>query len=144
MKPYEAKIRVVIITDAQALNESASNALLKILEEPPERTILVLIATRKSGLLPTIVSRCQQVEFNPISKKNLARLLREEHELADEESGIIAAMANGSYSRAQAMVRDNWLKRRKWLLSEIEALSPQKLGRLFALAEKLSGERQFI
>ena len=144
MKPYEAKIRVVIITDAQALNESASNALLKILEEPPERTILVLIATRKSGLLPTIVSRCQQVEFNPISKKNLARLLKEEHELADEESGIIAAMANGSYSRAQAMVRDNWLKRRKWLLAEIEALSPQKLGRLFALAEKLSGERQFI
>jgi DNA polymerase-3 subunit delta' len=144
MKPYEAKIRVAIIADAQALNEAASNALLKILEEPPERTILVLIATRKSGLLPTIVSRCQQVAFNPISKKNIARLLKEEHKVADEAAGIIAAMANGSYSRAQAMASSNWLRRRKWLLDEIDALSLQKMGRLFALAEKLSGERQAL
>ena len=144
MKPYEAKIRVAIITDAEALNEAAGNALLKILEEPPERTILVLIAIRKSGLLPTIVSRCQQIGFNPISKKKIAHLLSEEHGLADEAAGIIAAMANGSYSRAQAMVRSNWLRRRKWLLDEIEALSLQKMGRLFALAERLSGERQAI
>lgn len=144
MKPYEAKMRVVIIADAQALNEAASNALLKILEEPPQRTLLVLIATSKSGLLPTIVSRCRQVGFNPISKKNIARQLREEHELADEAAGIIAAMAAGSYSRAQAMARGNWLRKRKWLLEEIEALSLLKVGRLFALAEKLSGERQAL
>lgn len=144
MKPYEAKIRMAIITDAQALNEAASNALLKVLEEPPERTILVLITTRKSGLLPTIVSRCQQIEFNPISKENIAHLLREEYELAEEAAGILAAMANGSYSRAQAMARSNWLRWRKWLLEEIEALSLQKMNRLFALAEKLSGERQVV
>jgi len=142
MKPYEARMRMVIIAEAQALNEAASNALLKVLEEPPERTMLVLIATNKSGLLPTIVSRCQQVAFNPISKKNIAHLLREEHKLAEDAAGIIAALANGSYSRAQAMVRSNWLRRRKWLLDEIEALSLQKMGRLFALAEKLSGEKQ--
>ncbi len=144
MKPYEAKIRMAIVTDAEALNEAASNALLKILEEPPEHTILVLIATRKTGLLPTIVSRCQQVGFNPISKKNIAHLLRQEHELTDGAAEIIAAMARGSYSRAQAMVRSNWLGRRKWLLDEIEALSLQKMGRLFALAEKLSGDRQNV
>jgi DNA polymerase-3 subunit delta' len=144
MKPYEAKIRMAIITDAQALNEAASNALLKVLEEPPERTILVLIATRKSGLLSTILSRCQQIGFNPISKENIAHLLREEYELAEESAGILAAMANGSYSRAQAMVRGNWLRRRKWLLDEIEALSLQKMDRLFALAEKLSAERQVV
>ena len=144
MKPYEAKIRLAIITDAQTLNEAASNALLKVLEEPPERTILVLIATRKSGLLPTIVSRCQQIGFNPISKENIAHLLGEEYELAEETAGILAAMANGSYSRAQAMVRSNWLSRRKWLLDEIEALSLQKMDRLLALAEKLSTERQVV
>jgi DNA polymerase III subunit delta' len=144
MKPYEAKIRMAIITEAQALNEAASNALLKILEEPPERTMLVLIATNKSGLLPTIVSRCQQVAFNPISKKNIAHWLKEEHKLADETAGIIAAMANGSYSRAQTMVCSNWLRRREWLLEEIEALSMQKMDHLFALAEKISGERQAL
>jgi DNA polymerase-3 subunit delta' len=144
MKPYEAKMRVVIVNDAEALNAAASNALLKILEEPPQWTILVLIATRKSGLLPTIVSRCQEVAFNPVSKKNIVHLLRQEHGLTDEAAAIIAAMANGSYFRAQSMARSNWLRRRKWLLDEIEALSLQNAGRLLALAEKLSRERQAI
>jgi len=144
MKPYEAKTRMAIITNAQALNEAASNALLKILEEPPEQTILVLIASGKSGLLPTIVSRCQQVGFNPISKESIAHLLKAEYELSNEAAEILAAMANGSYSRAQAMVRNNWLRRRKWLLDEIEVLSLQKIARLFALAEKISGERQTV
>ena len=144
MKPYEARTRVVVISDAQELNAAASNALLKILEEPPDRTMLVLIATHRSALLPTIVSRCQHVGFNPISKKNMAVLLSEKHGLAPEAAEIIAAMANGSFSRAQAMVRHNWLKRRKWLLDEINTLSLQKMGRLFALAEKLSGEKEAL
>jgi DNA polymerase-3 subunit delta' len=144
MRPYEAKIRVVVISDAQALNAAASNALLKILEEPPDRTMLVLIATQKSALLPTIVSRCQHVGFNPISEKNMAVLLREKHELTPQAAGILAAMANGSFSRAQTMVRNNWLKRRKWLIDEMNTLSLQKMGRLFALAARLSGEREAL
>jgi DNA polymerase-3 subunit delta' len=144
MKPYEAKIRVVVISDAQALNAAASNALLKILEEPPDRTMLVLIATQRSALLPTIVSRCQHIGFNPIPKKNMAVLLSEEHGIASEAAKIISAMANGSVSRAQAMVRHNWLKRREWLLGEINVLSLQKMSRLFALAEKLSREKEML
>ncbi len=142
MKPYEARIRVVVISDAQAMNAAASNALLKILEEPPDRTVLVLIATQKSDLLPTIVSRCQHIGFSPITNKNLAALLSDAHGIAPETAESIAAMANGSFSRAQAMVRQNWLERREWLLDEINALSLQKMSRLFALAQKLSGEKE--
>jgi DNA polymerase-3 subunit delta' len=142
MRPYEAKTRVVVITAAEAMNAAASNALLKLLEEPPSRTMLVLIATQKSALLPTIVSRCQCVGFNPISRENMAVMLSEKHDLAPQAAGILAAMANGSYSRAQAMVRSNWLKRRKWLLDEINTLSVKKMARLLALAEKLSGKRE--
>jgi DNA polymerase-3 subunit delta' len=142
MRPYEAKTRVVVITAAQALNAAASNALLKILEEPPNRTMLVLIATQKSALLPTIVSRCQCIRFNPISRENMAVLLREKHELTPQAAGILAAMANGSYSRAQTMVRSNWLNRRKWLIDEIHGLTVNKIGGLLALAEKISAERE--
>lgn len=142
MRPYEAKTRVVVIAAAQALNAAASNALLKILEEPPSRTMLILIATQKSDLLPTIVSRCQCIGFNPISQKNLAVLLREKYELAPQAAAILAAMANGSYSRAQTMVRSNWLKRRNWLIDEMNTLSVKKMGGLLALAEKLSAERE--
>jgi DNA polymerase-3 subunit delta' len=144
MKPYESSTRVTIISDAQAMNASASNALLKILEEPPRQTMLVLIATQKSDLLPTIVSRCQHVGFSPISKNNMADLLKERHGLEPEAAGILAAMANGSLSRAQTMVKDNWLRRRKWLLGEIDTLTLRPMGRLFALAEKLSRERQTL
>jgi DNA polymerase-3 subunit delta' len=144
MKPYEAKTRVVVISDAQTLNAAASNALLKILEEPPSRTLLVLIATGKSALLPTIASRCQHIGFNPIPREKMTYLLREKHGLAPETAGILAAMANGNLSRAQMMVRSNWLKRRKWLLDEMDTLSLQKMSRLLALAEALSGEREAL
>lgn len=142
MKPYEANIRVVVISNAQAMNAAASNALLKILEEPPDRTMLVLIATQRSDLLPTIVSRCQHIGFNPITKNNLAALLSEEHGFEPETAETIAAMANGSFSRAQALVRQDWLKRREWLLDEIEALSLQQMSRLLALARKWSAQRE--
>jgi DNA polymerase-3 subunit delta' len=104
--------------------------------------MLVLIATQKSALLPTIVSRCQCIRFNPISRENMAVLLREKHELTPQAAGILAAMANGSYSRAQTMVRSNWLNRRKWLIDEIHGLTVNKIGGLLALAEKISAERE--
>ena len=144
MKPYEATIRVVVISNAQAMNAAASNALLKILEEPPDRTMLVLIATQRSDLLPTIVSRCQHIGFNPITKNNLAALLSEKHGFKPETAETIAAMANGSFYRAQALVSQNWLNRREWLLDEIEALSLQQMSRLLALAQKLSAQKEIF
>ena len=74
----------------------------------------------------------------------MAVLLSEKYGIASEAAQIISAMANGSVSRAQLMVRHNWLNRRKWLLDEINALSLQKMSRLFALSEKLSGEKQLL
>ena len=64
-KPHEAKFRMVLIQGAESMNPEASNALLKILEEPPERTFFILTADRIDGLLPTILSRCRQVTFSP-------------------------------------------------------------------------------
>ena len=75
MKPYEARYRVVIISDAHALNPEAGNSLLKVLEEPPDRTILVLTAYHLHDLLPTIASRCQHIRFNPISHDVLTDVL---------------------------------------------------------------------
>ena len=72
VKPYEALQRVVIIDQAQAMNPQAGNALLKLLEEPPAKTLLILIAVNTYSLLPTIVSRCQQVGFKPIPDQVLA------------------------------------------------------------------------
>jgi DNA polymerase-3 subunit delta' len=144
MKPYEAKTRVVIISAAHCMNAAASNALLKILEEPPDRSMLVLITNHKSDLLPTIASRCQPVQFNRISDKHIASWVKKEHDLNSQTAEIIAAMANGSLSNAQMMIDENWLLGRKWLIAEMQRLSLQPMARIFALAEKLAREKESL
>jgi DNA polymerase-3 subunit delta' len=142
MKPYEASVRVVIISNAQTMNPAAGNALLKMLEEPPVRTVLILVASNPSDLLPTIVSRCQQIRFYPISRENLVSELAREHGVNSKDAQIIATMAGGSISRAVQMVQTNWLTRRNWLICELETLSTASVNRLLAFGDQLSKDRE--
>ena len=135
---------MVIISEAQCLNAAASNALLKILEEPPDGSILVLIANHKSDLLPTIASRCQRLQFNRIPQKQIASWIVKEHGLNLQAAEIIAAMANGSLGNARMMLDANWLQCRKWLIAEMQQLSLQPAARLLALAEKLAREKESL
>ena len=144
MKPYEAKRRVVIISDAQAMNPAAGNALLKMLEEPPVRTILILVATHTSDLLPTVVSRCQQLRFKPISSQYLESELVQKYGLDPKNAMIIATMAGGSLSRALRMHRTNWINRRNWLIQEMDALSAGSVNRLLAFGGQLSKNKDIL
>ena len=150
MKPYEAEMRVVIIINAQAMNPESGNALLKVLEEPPDRTVLILTAIQTSDLLSTIVSRCQHIRFDPISREKLEYLLVREQGLDPNDAGIISVLANGSYAGALSMIRTNWIKRRNWLINELESLivgdaSTQfPIARLLGFAEKLSKNKDTL
>ena len=153
MKPYEARLRVVIISDAQTMNPSAGNALLKVLEEPPAKTILILTATQSSDLLATIVSRCQHIRFNPISTDNIVKMLIDKEGVDVEEAVVVANIADGSLSRALSMVKSshktNWLDQRRWLINAIgldqpKSMSMQPIGLLLAYAEKLSKNKSTI
>jgi DNA polymerase-3 subunit delta' len=144
MKPYEAGMRVVLIFDAQAMNSAASNALLKVLEEPPTGTILILVANHTSDLLPTIVSRCRHIRFNPISKTKMESVLVRKHGLDPENAMIIATMADGSFSRALHMHRTNWINRRNWLISELDSLSSESISRLLAFGEQLAKNKDAL
>jgi len=64
LKPYSAPFKIALITEAEKLTIPAQNALLKILEEPPARTLIILLAPQKEALLPTIISRCQLIHLN--------------------------------------------------------------------------------
>jgi len=82
----EGAWRVVIIDSADALNNAAANAILKILEEPPPRTVLILIAHNVGRLLPTIRSRCRLVSFSPLSTEDFSQAIR--HVAAENTGGI--------------------------------------------------------
>ena len=68
--------KVLIVDQAQTLQAAAANALLKFIEEPPEKTVWILITSKRATMLPTILSRCQPVLFAPLAEKNVARLLQ--------------------------------------------------------------------
>jgi DNA polymerase-3 subunit delta' len=144
MRPYEASTRVVIIADAQAMNPAASNALLKVLEEPPVRTILILVALHTSDLLPTVVSRCQHIRFKPIACKNLESILVHDQKMDPANAMIIAAMAGGSISKALRMYRSDWINRRNWIVSELDSLSAGPTSRLLAFADQLAKNKADI
>ncbi|MEA3428920.1 MAG: DNA polymerase III subunit delta' C-terminal domain-containing protein, partial [Thermodesulfobacteriota bacterium] len=153
MKPYEARIRVVIISDAQAMNPSAGNALLKVLEEPPARTLLILTSIQSSDLLPTIVSRCQHIRFNPISCKSLKDILVDKDGLDYDDAKIIATLASGSLSKAFSMIetknRVSWINRRSWLINTLNfnmsgKMSTQPVVSLLAFAAELSKNKEIL
>lgn len=100
LTPHDGGYRVVIVDPADDLNVSAANALLKSLEEPPPRTVFILIAHSPGRLLPTIRSRCQIVRLQPLDAPDLAGLLREFGAAEAGSDEEIAARAQGSVRNA--------------------------------------------
>ncbi len=140
LKPYEAKVRLAIIEKAHTLNPEAGNTLLKILEEPPEKTIFILLAGQSSELLPTIVSRCRHIRFNPVSVQSIQNHLLRNFGIPAADAAVIAKMAGGSLSRAAAMTEKGWLSHRNWIIQTISGLDRQGLNYHLAFAEALVGD----
>ncbi len=121
-RPMEGGRRACIIEAADRMNEAASNALLKTLEEPPEETHLFLITFRPHQLLPTIQSRCQWVKFKPLAAEQVVQILQREQSLDAEKASFFASLAGGSAGKALALSdRVGFEERTKWLHSFKEA-----------------------
>jgi DNA polymerase-3 subunit delta' len=128
MKPFSARHRVVTIAEAQTMNPEAANALLKILEEPPRQTTLILTAPHRSELLPTIVSRCRQIAFEPLRPEELQILLADKLGTDKGQAQTIVAMAGGSYAKARKMADDTWQSQRRWILHAAGLDAPGELN----------------
>jgi DNA polymerase-3 subunit delta' len=139
--PLEGNQRIVIISDAQAMNLEASNAILKILEEPPRHTILILTASQTTDLLPTIVSRCQQIAFRPIPYEKVAGVLMDRRGLERETATTLAISTKGSLGKALSVNVDGWSVWRSRLLEQISALSMRSIQPVLAFADVLSGDK---
>lgn len=116
LKPFGAQYRVVIIGDAHSMNPESGNALLKILEEPPAGTILILTALQRTDLLPTIASRCRHIRFRPLCVDDLVTLLMRRQGMAADQARTLAEVADGSYTRALGLAESQWRETRDWLI----------------------------
>jgi DNA polymerase-3 subunit delta' len=99
LKPYEGGYKVMIIWMAEALNTPASNKLLKLIEEPPEKTLFILITENLDQILQTIKSRCQIVQFSKLTQEKIKNSLIQ-NRLNDKEATIIAHESDGNYNKA--------------------------------------------
>jgi DNA polymerase III subunit delta' len=142
MKPFSARHRVVIIAEAHCMNPEAANALLKMLEEPPARTMLILTALQKSDLLPTIVSRCRHIRFKPLSPRNLITLLKQAPDIDAGYAPTAAALAGGSLSRAMQLSLPEWQQRRNWVIraAGLDRPEPRTDASAVALALAFAGQ----
>jgi len=103
--------RVVIIDDADTMNRNAQNALLKILEEPPKNTVLILVTHRIGALIPTIRSRTRLLNIKNLEAETLQTLLSlKGQELAPHQLNIIGSMANGSFGKTLELIEDGGLE----------------------------------
>jgi DNA polymerase-3 subunit delta' len=122
-RPYEGRARVFLIEDADKLNEASANALLKVLEEPPHTSHIVLLTSRPAMLLPTIRSRCQMIRFSPVSPEEIETHLLANKIASAAEARIRARVARGSLGRAIDEEFDDYLSQRKAMLAVLQALA---------------------
>ncbi len=100
LKSYEADYKVMIIWMAEKMNAAAANKLLKLLEEPPPNTVFILISEEPGQILPTILSRTQQMRIPKIDQESMKKALSEIHGIKGEDSaGNIIRLADGNYLR---------------------------------------------
>jgi len=141
-RPFEGAARIFIIEDADYMNDSSSNALLKVLEEPPATTHLILTTTNPTALLPTIRSRCQVIGFAPIAADQIENFLIEEKKMAGTDAVLLARTSQGSLGRACAADVDDYRARRNAMLSVLKALTVTgNRVQLLRAAEELGAAR---
>jgi len=118
LKGFESSYKVLIVPQAQYLNDESSNALLKTLEEPSADTVIILIAPSLRDILPTIASRCQRVVFSSLDRESLMKLLQEKFGVAKQESSYLAAMSDGSLGRALRYFKGQLFARKNSFIKE--------------------------
>lgn len=141
LRPYEAPRKGCLIEAADRLHPAAANALLKTLEEPPGNSVLILLAASPAGVLPTIVSRCQQLRFSPLPQETVEQLVAMEG--ADSEAARVAAsLAEGSVSRALDILNGTAMEERARFLEAVCSFSGSDAGRLFAFSETFDKQKE--
>jgi len=110
VKPYISNWKVFILDDAHQLRAEGANALLKILEEPPEHTLFILIAYRPELLLPTIISRSQIISFSYLSYDEVWQIIKDK--VPEDKLEILVNLSQGSVGKALFWGEENnWTKR---------------------------------
>ncbi len=135
--------RIVIIDGADAMNRNSANALLKILEEPPERAILILTAARPSVLPATVLSRCRRLAMPRLADAVVVQLVqRMLPALADSEVAALARASEGSIGRAIVLAEQGGLAAERRIAQLLDGLTSLPLEKILKLCEEAAAAEE--
>lgn len=146
LKSYEGGYKIMIIWMADKMNTACSNKLLKLIEEPPNKTLFILIAEDEEQIIQTIRSRCQILRFPPLAELVIEEQLIIKNNLPKDQAKKIAIQANGDYCRAVALLRkdsgddnfENWFI--MWVRSAFKAKGNKAaIHELISWSEEIAG-----
>lgn len=137
---------VWLIKDADKMTLQAANGFLKVLEEPPEFVVWILLTNNLQSVLPTIVSRCQIIGFPQLADESV-RLLLDAH-VSDnsdvDKIELVTRMAHGSIGKALELWNDKFLARRAWVVKQLIDLPTMDIPRVLGLSLAWSEERDVV
>ncbi|MBT5028140.1 MAG: DNA polymerase III subunit delta' [Nitrospinaceae bacterium] len=138
--PYEGKKKVVVVDSAELMNPQAANSFLKTLEEPPSATVLILVSSNPNRLLPTLLSRCQGIQFHRLSPTHIREIIQSQYAEAGEsltevELDFHTQRAQGSVNQAMAENLAEMEALREQLLDVLENVSFNRMDIVFGFAK---------
>ncbi len=143
LSPYESHYRIALLLNFEQATDSAQNALLKTLEEPPGRVILLLTADSPENLLPTITSRCEVLRIRPVPVDALAETLQARTQVESGQAQTLAHLSGGRPGTALRLIHEpeTLAVQQGWLDDLVKTLGSSRVER-FALSEKLSKDKE--
>jgi DNA polymerase-3 subunit delta' len=141
LRPFEAKRKVVIIAEAEKMHNASANSLLKTLEEPPADANLILTSNDFNKLLPTMVSRCQQIRFGRIPTESIQNKLAADYQLPPEKAIYLAHACRGSYGRALELLHGEKEGLRRDGLRLLSAAVEGRTSSILQTVDELLGTR---
>ena len=133
-KGFEKGMQIFIIQQADTMNVSAANSLLKFLEEPEGEMLAILEVESLGKMLPTIQSRCQIIHFNPLNKQQLVKQLQD-HEINEKSANLLASLTN-SYHKAVEISEDEWFNGAKDVIEQWFLYLKKKDSQAFIYVQK--------
>lgn len=141
-RSFSGKRKIAILDPATLMNLAAQNALLKTLEEPPQDSLLILIASNGGALLPTLRSRCLRVTFGPLARELISGFLVSSKGLEAETAEFLAAMSQGRLSAIVGIDPQKLLDRRREWVRLVSSLGAADYRAAIDAAEVLAGSKE--
>jgi DNA polymerase III subunit delta' len=123
MKPFSARSNAAVIEDAHMMTQEAANALLKVLEEPPDHSLIILISDKKEWIPPTVLSRCSEVRFSPLSGEVVRNIIMEKSGADKKTASLLAEFSQGSAGKALEWQASGFAERRKALADMVKSFT---------------------